>query len=141
MTIEETKGLPRYVFNVYATKFLAPRKYLINCLKTAGIFSKRWQSECKPFEGARQTCSPTLGRKQHQRRRLRKRYLKSEVALLQTLSRLFHIVQFVKCWQFFFELNSKILNRSSGKEKESRCLLFTSSIKREIMHFHVVVVQ
>ena len=32
------------------------------------------------------------------RRRLRKRHLKSEVALLQTLSRLFHLVQFVKCW-------------------------------------------
>ena len=39
---------------------------------------------------------------------------RSEVALLQTLSRLFHLVQFVK---FFLELNSKRLYRSSGKEK------------------------
>ena len=31
------------------------------------------------------------------------------MALLQTLSRLFHLVQFVKCWQFFLELNSKRL--------------------------------
>ena len=49
--------------------------------------------------------------KQHRRRRLRKRHLKSEVALLQTLSRLFHRVKFVKFWQFFLELNSKSLYR------------------------------
>ena len=68
--------------------------------------------------------------KQHRRRRLRKRLLKSEVALLQTLSHLFHVVQSVKCWHFFLELNSKRLYRSSGKEKESRCVqvlhIFTS---------------
>ena len=77
--------------------------------------------------------------------RLRKRHLKSEVALLQTLSLLFHLVQFVKCWHFFLELNSKWLHRSSGKEKESRlsllCLVFAFSTKREIRYFHVVVVQ
>ena len=43
--------------------------------------------------------------------------------------------------QIFLELNSKRLYQSSGKEKESRCLVFTSSTKREIRHFHVVVVQ
>ena len=53
---------------------------------------------------------------------LRKRNSISEFALLQTLSRLFQLVQFVKCWQIFLELNSKRLYRSSGKEKESRCL-------------------
>ena len=37
--------------------------------------------------------------KQQRRRRLRKRHLKSEFALHQTLSRLFHLVYFVKCWQ------------------------------------------
>ena len=57
--------------------------------------------------------------KQQQWRRLRKRHLKSDVALLQTLSRLFRLAQF----------------------EESRCLLFTSSTKGEITHFHVVVVQ
>ena len=56
---------------------------------------------------------------QQQRRRwLRKRHLKSEFALLQTLSRLFHLVYFVKCWQMFLELNSKGLYQSSGKEKK-----------------------
>ena len=75
------------------------------------------------------------------RRRLRKRHLKSEFALLQTLSRLFHLVYFVKCWQMFLELNSKGLYQSSGKEKESCCLVFPSSTKREIRQFHVVVVQ
>ena len=41
----------------------------------------------------------------------------------------------------FLELNSKRLYQSSGKDKESRCFVFTSSTKREIRHFHVVVVQ
>ena len=39
------------------------------------------------------------------------------------------------------KLNSKGLYQSSGKEKESCCLVFPSSTKREIRHFHVVVVQ
>ena len=56
------------------------------------------------------------------------------------LSRLFQLVQFVKCWQIFLELNSKRLYQSSGKEEESRCLVFMSSTKHEIGHFHVVAV-
>jgi len=40
--------------------------------------------------------------KQQQRRRLRKRQLKSDIALLQTLSRLFYLVQFCKWSQCFF---------------------------------------
>ena len=46
---------------------------------------------------------------QRRRRRLRERRLKSEAELLQTLSRLFHLVPFVKCWQFALELISKRL--------------------------------
>ena len=38
-------------------------------------------------------------------------------------------------------MNSKGLDQNSGKEKESRSLVFTSSTKREIGQFHVVVVQ
>ena len=57
-------------------------------------------------------------RRRRRRRRLRKRHLKSEFALLQTLSRLLHLVYFVKCWQMFLELNSKGLYQSSGKEKK-----------------------
>ena len=59
----------------------------------------------------------------------------------QSLSGMFHLVHFVKWWQIFLELNSKGLYQSSGKEKESRCLVFTFSTKREIRQFHVVVVQ
>ena len=47
-----------------------------------------------------------------------KRHLKSEFAPHQTLSRLFHLVYFVKCWQTFLELNSKGLYQSSGKKKK-----------------------
>ena len=39
--------------------------------------------------------------KQRWRGRLRKRHFKREFALLQTWSFLFHLVQFVKCWQIF----------------------------------------
>ena len=42
---------------------------------------------------------------------------------------------------FPLQLNSKRLYQSSGKKKESRCLVFTYSIKREIWHFYVVVLQ
>ena len=38
-------------------------------------------------------------------------------------------------------MNCDRLYQSSGKEKESRCLEFTSSTKRKIRQFHVVVVQ
>ena len=57
--------------------------------------------------------------KQQRRRRLRKRHVKSEFALLQTLSRLFLLVQFVKCWQIFVEFNFKRLYQSSGKKIKS----------------------
>ena len=39
------------------------------------------------------------------------------------------------------EKNSKELYQSSGKEREGCRLVFPSSTKREIWHFHVVVVQ
>ena len=80
--------------------------------------------------------------KQRRPRRLRKRhFLNSEFALIQPLSHLFHLIQFVKCWLFFLELNSQRLYRRLRKEKESRRGMSTSSTKREIRHFHVVVVQ
>ena len=56
--------------------------------------------------------------KQQRRPRLRKGHLKNVIALLQTFSRLFHLIQFVKCWRIFLESNSKSLFKSSGKEKK-----------------------
>ena len=56
----------------------------------------------------------------------------------QSLSGMFHLVYFVKWWQIFLELNSKRLYQSSGKEKERRCLVFTSSTKRKIRLFYVL---
>ena len=56
--------------------------------------------------------------KQQWWRWLRKRHLKSELALLQSLPCLFHLVYFVQCWQMFLELNSKGLYQSWGKEKK-----------------------
>ena len=40
-----------------------------------------------------------------------------------------------------WELSSEGLYQSSRKEKEGCCPVFPSSTKREIRHFHVVVVQ
>ena len=80
--------------------------------------------------------------KQRRPRRPGKRhFLNSEFALLQPLSHLFHLIQFVKCWLFFLELNSQRLYWRSPKEKESLRLVFTAYTKREIRHIHVVVVQ
>ena len=56
---------------------------------------------------------------QRRRQRPRKRLLKSEFALPQTLSHLFNSSNVGK---FFLELNSKGLYQSSGKEKENCCL-------------------
>ena len=43
--------------------------------------------------------------------------------------------------KLWLDSTRELLYRRSGKERESRCLVFRSSIKREIKHFHVVVVQ
>ena len=72
--------------------------------------------------------------KQQRRRRLRKRHLKSEFVLIPP-----RLIR--QMLANFLELNSKRQYRSSGKEKQSRRLVFTSSTKREIRQFHVVVVQ
>ena len=49
--------------------------------------------------------------KQQQRRWLRKRHLKSEFVPFQTLSRLFHLVQFVKCWPIVCDIQKQTLTR------------------------------
>ena len=78
--------------------------------------------------------------KQRRRRRLWERHLKSEFTLPGIFSRLFHLVQFAKCWQYLFW--SWILKDCiKVQEKESYCLLFPSATKRKIRKFHIVVVQ
>ena len=59
----------------------------------------------------------------------------------QTMLSLFHLPQFIKLWQIFLELNSNGLFKSSGKEKENCCLVFTFPIKRKTTKSHDVVVQ
>ena len=51
-------------------------------------------------------CSRKLNKELKQQRQRQLQKLKGTGARLQNLSRLFHLVQFVKCWQFFRELNS-----------------------------------
>ena len=66
---------------------------------------------------------------------------KNEFASFQTLSRLFGPTQFVKCGQFLLDLNSSGLYATSKRERKIRPRMFTSSIKRRIRRFYVVVVQ
>ena len=70
---------------------------------------------------------------QQRRRWVRKRHLKSEVALLKIYRDCSISFSSSNAGNFFLDLNSKRLYLSSGKEKESRCLEFTSSIKRGIL--------
>ena len=70
---------------------------------------------------------------QKRRRWLRKRHLKSEVALLKIYRDCSISFSSSNAGNFFLDLNSKRLYLSSGKEKESRCLEFTSSTKRGIL--------
>ena len=74
-------------------------------------------------------------------RRQGKRRLKSESAFFQSLSQLFLPTYFVKCGRTLLEVNCQRPYPSAEREtKFHRCLL-TFPIKREIRHFHVVVVQ
>ena len=74
-------------------------------------------------------------------RRQRKRRLKIEFAFFQSLSRLFLPAYFVKCRRTLLKLNFKGPYPISEREIEFRRCLFKISIKREIRHFHIVVVQ
>ena len=69
------------------------------------------------------------------------RLLKRELKLFQNSSLLLHVVQFVKCWSTFLEMNCKGLYLCLRKELQNRCLVFTYSTKREFRQFHVEVAQ
>ena len=69
------------------------------------------------------------------------RRLKSEFVFFQSLWRLFLPTYFVNCRRTVLKLNFKGPYSSSEREIKFRRCLFTSSIKREIRHFHIVVVQ
>ena len=72
------------------------------------------------------------------RLRLRKRHVKVNLRCLK------HYCAYSissNAGNFFLELSSRGLYQSSGKEKESCCLVFLSSTNREIRHVHVVIVQ
>ena len=66
--------------------------------------------------------------------------LTNEFASFQTLLRLFGTVQFLKCRRLFLELNSLGLYSCSNRKGKFFRSMSTSSIKRRIGRFHVVVV-
>ena len=67
--------------------------------------------------------------------------LKSDFALYQSFSQLFLPTYFVNCRRTLLKLNSKGPCPSSEREIKFLHCLFTFSIKCEVRHFHVVVVQ
>ena len=86
-----------------------------------------WRSRCR--RRCRILRSLFRELKQQRRLQLRKRHLKSEVALPETLSRLIHLVKFVKCWQIFWswilqdyikfrKWKGKLLSCDLGLERE-----------------------
>ena len=103
--------------------------------ETSGDVAKCWLPLFPPlpYKGA-------FKQRRRRRLRLRKRHLKSEFALHQVFIAFIPSCSIRETLAFFLELNSKRLYRSSVKEKQSGCLVFTSSTKREIRYFHVVVV-
>ena len=74
-------------------------------------------------------------------RRQRERRLKSEFVFFCSLSQLFLPTYFVKCRRTLLELNSLGPYPSTEREIKFRRSLLTSSIKLEIRHCYVVVVQ
>ena len=86
--------------------------------------------------------TPEMSRlRYHDGWRPRKRRLKSEFAFFQSLSWLFQHAYFVKCNRTPLELNSYQTYPSSERERKFfHYCLFTSIKKREIRHFHGVVV-
>ena len=75
------------------------------------------------------------------RQRQRKRSWKSEFAFFQSSLRLVQVTNFVKCRRTLLRLNSWEPYPGSEREGKFRRRLCTSSVHREIRHFHVVVVQ
>ena len=72
------------------------------------IFLKQLKSNFAPWREV----------KQQRGRRLRKRHFKSEVALRQTFSRLFLLVQFVKYWHFFLDWILNVCIKVREKKKK-----------------------
>ena len=79
--------------------------------------------------------------KQGPRRRQWKRGQKNEFAFFQTWSRLFGPAQYLTGRRLFLALNSYGFYSGSKRWRKIRRLMSTSSIKRQIRRFHVVVVQ
>ena len=79
--------------------------------------------------------------RQERRQQLQKISLKKWICAASNFITLILFCLIRQMLAIFLELNSKGPYRSSGKEKESCCLVFQSLTKREIRHFHVVVVQ
>ena len=67
--------------------------------------------------------------------------LKKWICVLHFLSRLFLLTYLVKCTRTLLNLNSKGPYSSSESEIKFLPCLFTLSIKHEIRHFHVLLVQ
>ena len=71
----------------------------------------------------------------------KRHFEKNAFSFFQTLSRLIHFAENIKCRLIFLELISWEPHSSLERKRKIRRRLFMSSIKREIRYFRVVVVQ
>ena len=94
----------------------------------ANIVNETWQIENREI-------------KQQQRRQLRERHFKKGSRAASNFITLIPSRLIRKILANFLVVEFWRLYQSSGKETESRCLVFASSTEREIRHFRVVVVQ
>ena len=120
---------------VVSTKQVKQQSLITLDLNCVSCFYKLLQFYCG------QPQSPLIIRElQHQRRRRqRERLFWNEFAFSQPLSRLFHFPENLRWWQISLALISWGPHSSLEIERKRDRRLFTSSIKRKIRYFHVVV--
>ena len=126
-------------FKVYFWSWQASHMFIITVIVSEafigagvrGIHVDYLQSPLNGYQGA--LASTTASQ--------RKRQFETAFAFFQTLSSLIQSAENIKFRRISLELVFWRLHSSLEREKKIRRGLFTSSIKREIRHFHVVVVQ
>ena len=113
--------------------------------QTRRCLDQRDGSQALGHVGIRNRCHHAMAnrefKKQRQLRSATKTSLKKWIGAASNFIALIPSRLICQMLEIFLELSSKQLYQSSRKEKESCCLVFPCSTKREIRHFHVVVVQ
>ena len=104
-----------------------------NCKQESPLFTNLWDDSPHSDD--------LLGTLRSNGAKAKQRHLKSKFAFFQSLPWLFLSTYFVKCRWTLPKLNSRGPYPSSERRVKFHHCFFTSSIKCEIKHFHVLVMQ